>query len=168
MYPYPALYVYQLRSTGTLPTCSQILTPWLTLCWSQLYILQSGTKNLSSVLYASLVFLASTEKGTVHCKYIEYSENLLSEKGGLNSEYHWFFALIYMKSLDTKLRLLKPVFRIHMFSGSGSTRERYGSGSGSGSFYHLVKIVRKTLIPTVFFLLLLDFFEKGCNCTFKT
>jgi hypothetical protein len=32
-------------------------------------------------------------------------------------------------------------------SGSGSTSQRYGSGSGS--FYHLAKIVRKTLIPTI-------------------
>jgi hypothetical protein len=30
---------------------------------------------------------------------------------------------------------------------------RYGSGSGSGSFYHTAKIVRKTLIPTVWRLL---------------
>ncbi len=30
---------------------------------------------------------------------------------------------------------------------------RYGSGSGSGSFYHQAKIVRKTLIPTVLWLL---------------
>jgi hypothetical protein len=37
-------------------------------------------------------------------------------------------------------------------SGSGSISQRYGSGSGSeyGSFFHQVKIVRKTLIPTVF------------------
>jgi hypothetical protein len=35
--------------------------------------------------------------------------------------------------------------------GSGSARQRYGSGSGS--FYHQAKIVRKTLIPTVFWLL---------------
>jgi hypothetical protein len=38
--------------------------------------------------------------------------------------------------------------------GSGSTSERYGSGScfgsGSGSFYHHAKIVRKTLIPTIY------------------
>jgi hypothetical protein len=39
--------------------------------------------------------------------------------------------------------------------GSGSIRTRYGSRSGSGSFHHLVKIVRKTLIPTVLFC---DFF----------
>ncbi len=37
-------------------------------------------------------------------------------------------------------------------SGSGSTSQRYGSGSGS--FYHHVKIVRKTLIPTVLWLFL--------------
>jgi hypothetical protein len=43
-------------------------------------------------------------------------------------------------------------------SVSGSTSQRYGSGSrsrscsgsGSGSFYHHGKIVRKTLIPTIF------------------
>ncbi len=35
---------------------------------------------------------------------------------------------------------------------SVSQRYRYGSGSGSGSrsFYHQAKIVRQTLIPTVF------------------
>ncbi len=39
-------------------------------------------------------------------------------------------------------------------SGSGSTSQRYGSGSGSGSFYHQAKIVRKTLILPVLWLLL--------------
>ncbi len=45
--------------------------------------------------------------------------------------------------------------------GSGSTSQRYlwirirsGSKSGSGSFYRQAKIVRKTLIPTVLWLLL--------------
>ncbi len=44
----------------------------------------------------------------------------------------------------------------HVFGppGSGSISQRYGSGfgsgSGSGSFYHHAKIVRKTLIPTIF------------------
>jgi hypothetical protein len=40
----------------------------------------------------------------------------------------------------------------HVFGplGSGSPSHRYGSGSG-GSFYHQAKIVRKTLIPNVFF-----------------
>jgi hypothetical protein len=44
----------------------------------------------------------------------------------------------------------------HVFGppGSGSTGQRYGSGSGS--FYHHAKIVRKTLIPTIF-LTLFDF-----------
>jgi hypothetical protein len=41
----------------------------------------------------------------------------------------------------------------HVFGppGSGSICQRYGSGSGSGSgsFCHHVKIVRKTLIPTI-------------------
>jgi hypothetical protein len=36
-------------------------------------------------------------------------------------------------------------------SGSGSISQRYGSGSGS--FYHQVKIVRKTLFPTALWLL---------------
>ena len=48
----------------------------------------------------------------------------------------------------------------HVFGppGSGFTSQRYGSGSfsGSGSFYHHAKIVRKTLIPTIF-LLFFDF-----------
>jgi hypothetical protein len=35
-------------------------------------------------------------------------------------------------------------------SGPISQRYGYGSSSGSGSFYHQEKIVRKTLIPTVF------------------
>jgi hypothetical protein len=42
----------------------------------------------------------------------------------------------------------------HVFGppGSGSISQKYGfgSGSGSGSFYHHPKIVRKTLIPTIF------------------
>ncbi len=38
--------------------------------------------------------------------------------------------------------------------GSGSIRTRYGFGSGSGSSNHLPKTVRKTLIPTVLWLLL--------------
>jgi hypothetical protein len=47
------------------------------------------------------------------------------------------------------------VFRTHGF-GSGSISQRYGSESGSqsGSLYHQAKIVRKALIPTVFWLLL--------------
>jgi hypothetical protein len=51
--------------------------------------------------------------------------------------------------------MLYPVLRIHVFgppgSGSGSISQRHGSGSGS--FYHHAKIVRKTLIPTVLWLL---------------
>jgi hypothetical protein len=53
-------------------------------------------------------------------------------------------------------RLREPVLRIrirriHMFfwPGSGSASQR----SGSGSFYHQAKLVRKTLIPTVLWLL---------------
>jgi hypothetical protein len=40
----------------------------------------------------------------------------------------------------------------HVFGppGSGSTTQRYGSGSGS--LYNHAKIVRKTLIPTIFLL----------------
>ncbi len=38
-------------------------------------------------------------------------------------------------------------------SGSWSISTRYGSGSGAGSFYHQAKIVRKTLNPTVLWLL---------------
>ncbi len=42
----------------------------------------------------------------------------------------------------------------HVFGppGSGSTSQMYGSGScsGSGSFYHHAKIVRITMIPTIF------------------
>jgi hypothetical protein len=40
-------------------------------------------------------------------------------------------------------------------SGSGSSSQRYGSGFGfgSGSFYHQATIVRKTLIPSVLWLL---------------
>ncbi len=38
-------------------------------------------------------------------------------------------------------------------SGSGSISHKYGSESGSVSFYHHAKIVRKTLIPTVLWLL---------------
>jgi hypothetical protein len=41
-------------------------------------------------------------------------------------------------------------------SRTGSISERHGAGSVSGSFYHLAKIVKKTLIPTVL-LLLFDF-----------
>ncbi len=42
----------------------------------------------------------------------------------------------------------------HVFGppGSGSTSQRYGSGSGS--FYHHAQIVRKILIPTIFWLFL--------------
>jgi hypothetical protein len=41
--------------------------------------------------------------------------------------------------------------------GSGSVSQRYGSRSGSGPFYHQAKLVRKTLIPIVRWLLY-DFF----------
>jgi hypothetical protein len=42
----------------------------------------------------------------------------------------------------------------HVFGppGSGSTSQRYGSGTGS--FYHHAKIIRKTLIPSILWLLL--------------
>ncbi len=42
----------------------------------------------------------------------------------------------------------------HVFGppGSRSISQRYGSGSGS--FYHHAKIIRKTLIPTIFWLFL--------------
>ncbi len=51
----------------------------------------------------------------------------------------------------------------HVFGppGSGSISQRYGSGS----FYHHAKIVRQTLIPTIFWLFLT--FEKWCKCSFK-
>ncbi len=54
-------------------------------------------------------------------------------------------------------------------SGSGSTSQRYGSGYGSrsGSFYHQAKIVRKTLIPTVLWLLL-DIFNNYVNVPSKS
>ncbi len=50
--------------------------------------------------------------------------------------------------------------------GSGSIRTRYGSGSGS--FHHQTKIVRKTLISTVWWLFY-DFLslKKLCKCSFK-
>jgi hypothetical protein len=69
--------------------------------------------------------------------------------------------------LKRKIRIRKKSFRIpttsvadpdspdpHVFGppGSGSTSQRYGSGSGS--FYHHAKIVRKTLVPTIFLLFL--------------
>ncbi len=47
--------------------------------------------------------------------------------------------------------------------GSGSISTRYGSGSGS--FFYRAKIVRKTLILTVLWLLWLFIFEKWCICT---
>ncbi len=54
-------------------------------------------------------------------------------------------------------------------SRSGSISERHGAGSVSGSFYHLAKIVRKTLIPTVL-LLLFDFlsFKNDANVPSKS
>jgi hypothetical protein len=53
----------------------------------------------------------------------------------------------------------------HVFGplGSGSTSQRYGSGSGS--FYHHAKIVRKTLVPTIFDFLSLK--HDVSKCTFK-
>ncbi len=48
--------------------------------------------------------------------------------------------------------------------GSGSISQR--NGSGSWFFYHQAKIVRKTLIPSVLWLLTF-IFEKWCKCTFK-
>jgi|LakMenE18May11ns_1017448.scaffolds.fasta_scaffold9926239_2 hypothetical protein len=56
-------------------------------------------------------------------------------------------------------------------SGSGSTSQRYGSWSCScsGSFYHHAKIVRKTLIPTILWLLLNFYLWKMmCKCSFKS
>ncbi len=51
--------------------------------------------------------------------------------------------------------------RIHYLCGSVSE-------SGSGSFHHLAKILRKTLISTVLWLLhTIFFFEEWCKCTFK-
>ena len=47
------------------------------------------------------------------------------------------------------------MFKQYCWSGSGSMSLKYGSGSGSGSgsFHHQVKIVRKTFISTVLWLL---------------
>ncbi len=50
---------------------------------------------------------------------------------------------------------------------SGSVSQRYWSGSGSGSFHHQAKIVRKTLNPTVLWLLYDFIFEEWCKCIFK-
>jgi len=64
--------------------------------------------------------------------------------------------VISVADLDPKLDPADP----HVFGppGSGSISQRYGSGSGSGfgsgSFYHHVKIIRKTLISTIFLLFL--------------
>jgi hypothetical protein len=46
--------------------------------------------------------------------------------------------------------------------------KRYGSGSGS--FYHHAKIVRKTLIPTYYFITLFDFLslENDVNVASKS
>jgi hypothetical protein len=44
----------------------------------------------------------------------------------------------------------KQIKKQYSGSGSRSISQRYGSGS----FYHILKIVRKTLIPTVLWLLL--------------
>ncbi len=46
--------------------------------------------------------------------------------------------------------LLISVADPDVFGLPGSVGRTYGSDSGSGSFYHQAKIVRKTLIPTVF------------------
>ncbi len=52
--------------------------------------------------------------------------------------------------------------------GSRSISQRYGSGSSSRSFCHQAKIFRKTLIPTVLWLLFWHFiFQKCCKCTLK-
>jgi hypothetical protein len=57
---------------------------------------------------------------------------------------------------------LKPVLDPCVFgppgSASGSVSHKYGSGSGSGSFHHQAKIVRKTLVSTVLWLLY-DFYH---------
>jgi hypothetical protein len=50
--------------------------------------------------------------------------------------------------------------RIRMFLGLLSTNQRYGSGK--------VKIVRKTLIPTVCDFFLTLYFVKYCKRTFKS
>jgi len=44
----------------------------------------------------------------------------------------------------------------------------YGSGSRFGSFYHQAKIVRKTLISTVFDIFMTFIFEKDVNVPSKS
>jgi hypothetical protein len=67
-----------------------------------------------------------------------------------------FFHYEYLDEFDT-----------HVFvpPGSGSISQRYGScsesGCGSGSFYHSAKIVRKTMISSVFCLLFAFFSSKN-------
>ncbi len=61
----------------------------------------------------------------------------------------------WLLDTDLKVFIFQAVFPDpdpHVFGphGSGSISQRYGSGSGS--FYQQAKIVRKTLIPTVFWL----------------
>jgi hypothetical protein len=68
--------------------------------------------------------------------------------------------ICFIKMLSVKVfcSVADPEPDPHVFgppgSGSGSTSQRYGSGScsgsGSGSFRHRAKIVRKTLIPTLY------------------
>ncbi len=54
-----------------------------------------------------------------------------------------------------------------MYCRSISTRYGSGSGSGSGLFYHQAKIVRKTLILSVLWLLYAFYLWKMCKCSFK-
>jgi hypothetical protein len=61
---------------------------------------------------------------------------------------------LFKKNFSPKVLGLDPHVFGPLGSGFGSISKRYGSGSSSRSFYHQAKIVRKTLIPTVLWLLL--------------
>jgi hypothetical protein len=64
-------------------------------------------------------------------------------------------SILLLKSWRRVKRVRKQHLCSYQCSGSGSyVFGPPGSGSGSGSFYHQAKIVRKTLIPAVFFLFL--------------
>ncbi len=67
------------------------------------------------------------------------------------------FRLSFHPVFRIRIRIRIQIHRIQIVfgsHGSGSISQRFGSGFGSGSksFYHLAKIVRKTLISTVLWL----------------
>ncbi len=101
----------------------------------------------SSVTFGNAIFV---------CRFqLKKTNTVPAPLPALAQKWHYIFSEILLLCCtgNTLFALKISVADPYVFRhpGSGSDSQRYGSGYGS--FYHQVKIVRKTFIPTVLWLL---------------